>query len=66
MSGPGPRPSNNPNYAYEPVETPLLQASPDFWWMNEVDRSNAFEARAIAHGGSGYRPHPELSTERQR
>jgi hypothetical protein len=40
---------------YEVEETPLLKASPDFWWMNEVDRSNAFEARALAYGGSGYR-----------
>src|SRR5215471_853919 len=46
----GPRPSHNPNYPFEPEETPLLKASPDFWWMNEVDRSNAFEARALASG----------------
>jgi hypothetical protein len=50
-----PRPSDNPNYAYEVEETPLLIASPDFWWMNEQDRSDAFEARAIAYGGEGYR-----------
>jgi hypothetical protein len=65
-SGPGPRPSNNPNYAYEPVETPLLRASPDFWSLNEVDRSNAFEARARAYGGSGYRHYPDRSSERER
>jgi hypothetical protein len=65
-SGPGPRPSNSPNHAYEAVETPLLKASPDFWWMNEVDRSNAFEARALAYGGSGYRPHPGLNPNRER
>jgi hypothetical protein len=52
-----PRPSDNPNYAYEAEETPLLIANPDFWWMNEVDRSNAFEARALAYGGEGYRGH---------
>jgi hypothetical protein len=50
-----PRPSNNPNYAYEVEETPLLIASPDFWWMSETDRANAFEARALAYGGEGYR-----------
>jgi hypothetical protein len=50
-----PRPSDNPNYAYEVEETPLLIASPDFWWMNEQDRSDAFEARARAYGGEGYR-----------
>ena len=55
----GPRPSHNPNYAYEAVETPLLTAYPEFWSMNEVDRSNAFEARARAYEGSGYRTHPE-------
>ena len=63
-SGPGPRPSDNPNYAYEAAETPLLKASPDFWWMNEVDRANAFEARAIAHGGQGYRYHASRERER--
>jgi hypothetical protein len=62
----GARPSHNPNYPFEPEETPLLKASPDFWWMNEVDRANAFEARALAYRGSGYRCHPELSTERER
>jgi hypothetical protein len=41
-----PRPSENPNYAYEPEETPLLKVNPDFWWMNEVNRSNAFEKGA--------------------
>ncbi len=62
----GPRPSHNPNYAYEAEETPLLKTSPDFWSMNEVDRGNAFEARARAYGGSGYRHHPERSEERER
>jgi hypothetical protein len=52
-----PRTSDSPNYAYESEETPLLKASPDFWWMNDVDRSNAFEARALAYGGEGYREH---------
>jgi hypothetical protein len=52
-----PRPSDNPNYADEADETPLLKVSPDFWWMSEQDRSNAFEARALAYGGQGYRNH---------
>jgi hypothetical protein len=65
-SGPGPRPSRSSNHAYEAEETPLLKASPDFWWMNEADRSNAFEARALAYGGQGYRCHPERSRERER
>ena len=59
----GPRPSHNPNYAYEAKDAPLLKGSPDFWCMNEVDRANAFEARALAYGGSGYR---ESSGERER
>ena len=58
-----PRPSDNPNYAYEAEETPLLKCNPDFWWMNDTDRSNAFEARAIAYGGQGYRGVP---SERER
>ena len=60
-----PRPSDNPNYAYEPEEYPLLKASPDFWWMNETDRSNAFEARAIAYGGEGYRGRTHQGRERE-
>jgi hypothetical protein len=64
--GPAPRPSDNPNCAYEAVETPLLKAAPDFWWMNEVDRANAFEARALAYGGQGYRYHPGRSGGRER
>jgi len=63
---PGPRPSHNRNYAYEPEETPLLKTSPDFWWMNDDDRASAFEARARAHYGSGYRYHREPSSERER
>jgi hypothetical protein len=60
---PGPRPSRNPNHAFEAEETPLLKVSRDFCWMNEVDRANAFEARAHAYGGSGYL---EPSGERER
>lgn len=56
-----PRPSHDPNHAYEAEETPLLKASPDFCWMNETDRANAFEARAHAYGG--YR---EPSGQRER
>jgi hypothetical protein len=57
---------DKPNYAYQAEPTPLLKASPDFWWMSEVDRANAFEARALAYGGQGYRYHPELGEERTR
>ena len=49
-----PWPSTNTNYPYEPEERPLLDAWPEFWWMNDRDRSNAFEARARAYG-EGYR-----------
>lgn len=37
---------------------PILHGWPEFWWMGETDRANAFEARAVAHGGQGYRPRP--------
>jgi hypothetical protein len=49
------RSSNSENYPYEPEEKPILEAWPEFWWLNERDRSNAFEARARAYGGEGYR-----------
>jgi hypothetical protein len=61
-----PRPSDNPNYGDEAEPAPLLKASPDFWWMNEIDRANAFEARALAYGGQGYRYRPELDEGRTR
>lgn len=51
---------------YPPHPYPLLWASPDFWWMNETDRSNAFEARALAYGGQGYRYHPDLAEAQER
>jgi mRNA deadenylase 3'-5' endonuclease subunit Ccr4 len=50
-----PQPSSNSNYAYEPVETPLLKIDPDFWWMNEIDRANIQEFLARQLGGQGYR-----------
>jgi hypothetical protein len=50
-----PQPSNNPNYAYEPEETPLLTAYPEFCWMNETDRANLQEFLARQLGGQGYR-----------
>ena len=61
-----PRPSDNPNYAYEAEPTPLLKASPVFWWMSETDRANALEARALANGGQGYRYHPDLAAAQAR
>jgi hypothetical protein len=50
-----PRPSDTPNGANDAVEHPILHAWPEFWWMSEQDRSDAFEARALAYGGTGYR-----------
>jgi hypothetical protein len=44
---------------------PLLDAWREFWWMNEIDRSNAIEVRAKAHGGQGYLP-PVNALERER
>jgi hypothetical protein len=60
------RPSDSPNYPYEAEPYPLLRATPDFWWMNETDRANAFEARAIAYGGEGYLYHPGIEEGRER
>jgi hypothetical protein len=54
-----PRQSSNPNYAYEAEERPILDAWPEFWWINDADRANMLEALALAYGGTGYRPHPE-------
>jgi hypothetical protein len=58
-----PRPSENPNYAYEAEECPILYAWPEFWWMSDVEKSNFIEARALAYGGTGYRYHPERERE---
>jgi hypothetical protein len=42
-----PHPSDNLNGADDAVEQPILHAWPEFWWMSERDRSEAFEARAL-------------------
>jgi hypothetical protein len=57
---------DNAAQPYPPHPYPLLRASPDFWWMNEVDKSNAFEARARAYLGQGYRSHPGSEREQER
>jgi len=62
MSGDGEK-TRDPN---EPHPYPILENWPEFWWMSEVDRNNLIEARALAHGGQGYRPHPERSSDRGR
>lgn len=53
-----PRPSQSPNYAYEPEPYPILEAWPEFWWMSDLERANALEARALASGGDGCRARP--------
>lgn len=60
-----PRPSDSSNYPYEPEPYPLIRANPDFWWMSETDRANAFEARALAYYGQGYCWHPGLEEGRE-
>ena len=45
---------------------PSLENWPEFWWMNETDRANAFEARARAYGGQGYRSYPDHEQDRGR
>jgi hypothetical protein len=60
MSGDETRGPNHPH------PYPILENWPEFWWMGEIERADAFEARALAHGGSGYRYHPELAFDHGR
>jgi hypothetical protein len=60
----GPRPSDNPNYAYEPAPYPILEDWPEFanfvgsgLIARDAEISNIIEARALAYGGEGYRYH---------
>jgi hypothetical protein len=50
-----PRSSDDTDHIREAVEHPILRGWPEFWWLGEKDRSDAFEARALAYGGDGYR-----------
>lgn len=34
---------------------PIIKGWPEFWWMGEEDLAIAFDARARAYGGLGYR-----------
>jgi hypothetical protein len=43
-----PRPSDNPNYAYEVAERPILHAWPEYWWMNDKESSDLIEHLALA------------------
>jgi hypothetical protein len=45
------RQSNNPNYAYEAEERPILDAWPEFWSMSEKDHADLLEYLARLHGG---------------
>jgi hypothetical protein len=73
MPGPGPRPSNSRNHAYEAEECPILHAWPEFAFYQgsgtkarDAEISDIVEARALAAYGSGYRPHHELNPRRER
>lgn len=58
------RPSQSTAHAYEPVEHPILESWPEYWWMEERQKSNLIESIALAYGGDGYRSHSERSRER--
>lgn len=51
MSG---KPSDSPNYPYEPEPYPILRASPEFWWMPEAEKTALMDALARKLGGLGY------------
>jgi hypothetical protein len=58
--------NDNTTSPYPPHPCPLTWASPDFWWMSESDRGIAFDTRARAYGGQGYRYHPSGEVEHER
>jgi hypothetical protein len=51
--------SNSPAHPYEPEPYPILEAWPDFWWMDEMEKAALEEALARKYGGQGVRPRPE-------
>jgi hypothetical protein len=63
MSG---KPSDSPNYPYEPEPYPILKALPEFWWLPEEEKTRILDARARMYGGVGYLPHKETDLERGR
>jgi hypothetical protein len=53
------KPSKSPAHPYEPEPYPILEAWPDFWWMDEMEKAALEEALARKYGGQGIRPRPE-------
>jgi hypothetical protein len=51
--------SNSPAHPYEPEPYPILEAWPDFWWMEEMEKTALEEALAREYGGQGVHPRPE-------
>ena len=73
MSGNQYRPSESTAHAYDAEPRPILDAWPEYALFEgsgksdyEAEKSNMIEAIAIAYGGQGYRPHPELGEGRER
>jgi hypothetical protein len=60
------KPSNSPNYAYEPEPYPILNAWPEFWWMPEPEKTAMLESLARKYGGQGYLPRPGGDREYER
>lgn len=60
------KPSKSTAHPYEAEEHPILEASAEFCWMSEEERTAALEARARKNGGQGYLPRPGDEQERER
>lgn len=50
------RPSDSRAHPYEPEPYPILQAWPEFWWMDELKKAALEESLARQYGGEGLRP----------
>jgi hypothetical protein len=60
----GNKPSNSLAHPYEPERCPILEAWPEFWWMEEMEKAALEEALAIKLGGEGLRPRRSSGRDR--
>ncbi|MGY4290630.1 hypothetical protein ACVWXO_009896 [Bradyrhizobium sp. LM2.7] len=51
-----PRPSDNPNYAYEVAECSILHAWREYWSMNDKERSDLIEHLALCEQPDAHLP----------
>ena len=56
---------NGPEMRDGALVHPLIQDWAEFWWMTEEDRAIAFDTRARAYDGEGYKCRP-YTRERER